>query len=198
MPRINLLPHRQIELARRQREFGVLAIGALLAAGAVTLFTSWGISSAIDHQRDRNELLKHEIAELDKQITEIQGLEAQKARMKSRMEVVERLQRSRPEVVHVFDQLARTLPDGVYLTSVKQNELKLEIKGVAQSSTRVSTFMRNIEASSWLTDPQLQVVETQKAGGFGSEFTLSAMQKSMTPAEDDRKARKPARAGGAT
>jgi len=199
MPQINLLPWRQIQRAQRQREFGFLALGAVAAALFVTFLTYLAFTSAIDGQRARNDLLKQEIAELDKQITEIQGLELQKARMKSRMEVVERLQRSRPEVVHVFDQLARTLPDGVYLTSVKQNDLKLEIKGVAQSSTRVSTFMRNIEASPWLTDPQLQVVETQKQGGAGSEFTLFATQKSVTPADDDRKPRRPAaRSAGAS
>jgi type IV pilus assembly protein PilN len=197
MPQINLLPWRQLQRAQRQKEFGLAALGALIAAGAVTLFTSWGISAAIDRQHERNELLKREIAQLDKQITEILGLEAQKERMRARMDIVERLQRSRPEVVHVFDQLLRTLPDGVYLTSVKQTDKKLELKGVAQSSTRVSTFMRNIEASSWLTDPQLQVVETVRQGGAGSEFTLFATQKSATPAEDERKPRRAGRPAGA-
>ena len=197
MPQINLLPHRQLERARRQKEFGMFALGALLAAAAVALFTSWGISSAIDRQRERNELLKHEVAELDKQITEIIGLEAQRSRLVSRMEIIERLQRSRPEVVHVFDQLARTLPDGVYLTSVKETGTKLELKGVAQSSTRVSTLMRNIEASSWLSDPQLQVVETAKQGTVGSDFTLFATQKSVVNPDDDRKPRRAARTPGA-
>jgi type IV pilus assembly protein PilN len=183
MPRINLLPWRQQERQRRQKEFGIFAIGAFLAAAAVTLFTSWGVSASIDRQRERNELLKTEIAELDRQITEILGLEAQKARLQARIEVIERLQRSRPEVVHVFDQLVRTLPEGVYLTSVKQADKKLELKGVAQSSTRVSTFMRNIEASPWLQEPQLQVVETMKNQAQGSEFTLFATQKSAV-AED--------------
>jgi type IV pilus assembly protein PilN len=174
-------------------------LGALLAAGAVTLFTSWAISGAIDRQHDRNEVLKKEIAELDKQITEILGLEAQKQRLVARMDIITRLQRSRPEVVHVFDQLARTLPDGVYLSSVKQNDKRLELKGIAQSSTRVSTFMRNIEASPWLTNPELQVVETMKTGGTGSEFTLFATQKSVEPAEDERRpARKAARPAGAS
>lgn len=197
MPQINLLPWRQLQRAQRKREFGFMALGALTAAGAVTLFTWWGISAAIQSQHDRNELLKQEIAELDKQITEIQGLEAQKERMKSRMEVVERLQRSRPEVVHVFDQLVRTLPDGVFLTSVKQTDLKLELKGIAQSSTRVSTFMRNIENSAWLSDPQLQVIETQKTGGAASEFTLFATQKSVTPTEETNKPKRPGRPAGA-
>jgi len=151
------------------------------------------------HEQRAGELLKTEIAQLDKQITEILGLEAQKGRLVSRMEIIERLQRSRPEVVHVFDQLARTLPDGVYLTSVKQSDKKLELKGVAQSSTRVSTLMRNIESSPWLADPQLQVVETMKQGGTGSEFTLFATQKSATPSEDEnRPQRTKKRAAGAS
>jgi len=184
MPQINLLPWRQRERARKQREFGLFAIGAAVAAVAVTLLVSFGVSSAIDRQHQRNELLKKEIADLDRQITEILGLEAQKARLMARMEIIERLQRSRPEVVHVVDQLARTLPDGVYLTSIKQTDKKLELKGVAQSSTRVSTFMRNIEASPWLTDPQLQVVETLKTGKVGDDFTLTAMQKSTVPDDE--------------
>jgi type IV pilus assembly protein PilN len=202
MPRINLLPWRQQERQRRQKEFGIFAIGAFLAAAAVTLFASWGVSASIDRQRDRNDLLKTEIAELDRQITEILGLEAQKARLQARIEVIERLQRSRPEVVHVFDQLVRTLPEGVYLTSVKQSAKRLELKGVAQSSTRVSTFMRNIEASPWLQEPQLQVVETMKNQAQGSEFTLFATQKSVAGDDEasggggaDKDKRRPARGG---
>jgi type IV pilus assembly protein PilN len=191
MPRINLLPWRAQQRTQRQKEFGLAVLGALLAAGAVMLFTSWAINGAIDRQHDRNAVLKKEIAELDKQITEILGLEAQKQRLVARMDIITRLQRSRPEVVHVFDQLARTLPDGVYLTSVKQNDKKLELHGVAQSSTRVSTFMRNIESSPWLMNPELQVVETLKSGGTGSEFTLFATQKSSEPVEDDRKPHRP-------
>ena len=199
MPRINLLPWRVQQRAKRQRDLGLAAIGAVIAAAAVMLFTIWGFDWAIDRQRERNELLKHEITELDKQITEIIGLEAQKQRLIARMDIITRLQRSRPEVVHVFDQLARTLPDGVYLSSVKQSDKRLELKGIAQSSTRVSTFMRNIEASPWLTNPELQVVETMKTGGTGSEFTLFATQKSVEPAEDERQpTRKGARPSGAT
>lgn len=198
MPRINLLPWRQQERAKRQKEFGLAAVGAVIAAAAVTLFTVWGYDWSIQRQKERNELLKTEIAELDKQITEILGLEAQKQRMKARMDIIQRLQRSRPEVVHVLDQLARTLPDGVYLSTVKQTDKKLELKGIAQSSTRVSTFMRNIEGSPWLTNPELQVVETLKSGGSGSEFTLFATQKSLEPAEDEQKPRKPPRPVGAS
>ena len=186
MPQINLLPWRQRERAKRQRDFGLFAIGAVVAALAVMLLVSIGVGASIDRQRARNDLLKKEIADLDRQITEILGLEAQKQRLVARMDIIERLQRSRPEVVHVVDQLARTLPDGIYLTSVKQNDKRLELKGVAQSSTRVSTFMRNIEGSTWLADPQLLVVETLKTGKAGAEFTLTAMQKT-TVTDDDAK-----------
>ena len=187
MPQINLLPWRQRERARIQREFGLFSIGAAVASVAVMLLVSFGVSNAIDRQHQRNELLKKEIAELDRQITEILGLEAQKARLVARMEIIQRLQRSRPEIVHVVDQLARTLPDGVYLTSIKQTDKRLELKGIAQSSTRVSTFMRNIEASAWLGDPQLQVVETLKTGKIGADFTLTTLQKSTVSDEDESK-----------
>jgi type IV pilus assembly protein PilN len=186
-----------LQRAQRQKEFGLMAVGAMLAAAVVTLFTWWGISGAIDHQHDRNEVLKQQIALLDKQITEILGLEAQRERLIARMEIIGRLQRSRPEVVHVFDQLARVLPEGVYLTSVKETERTLELKGVAQSSTRVSTLMRNIEASDWLTDPQLQVIETSKGATVGSDFTLLATQKSTVPTDDEPKKRRPHHAAGA-
>jgi type IV pilus assembly protein PilN len=138
----------------------------------------------IDRQQGRNEYLKKQIEELDRQITEILGLEAQRDRLIARMEIIDKLQRSRPEVVHLVDQIVRTLPDGIYLTSVKQNDKKLEIKGVAQSSTRVSTFMRNIEASDWLGDPQLQVVEARKGAQGGADFVLFATAKGVAFGDD--------------
>jgi type IV pilus assembly protein PilN len=197
MPRINLLPWRQMERAHRQREFGLAVVGAVLSAAAVTLLTSWAITAAIDRQNERNALLNKEIAALDKQITEIRDLEMQKQRLVARMEIISRLQRSRPEVVHVFDQLVRTLPEGVYLTSVKQTDKRIELHGVAQSSTRVSTLMRNIEASEWLTNPELQVIEAAK-GGVGSEFVLYATQKSAEPEPAPTPGHRAPRIGGKT
>lgn len=176
MPRINLLPWRAEERKKRQREFAFAAIGAVVAGGLVTLLLSLIVSGRIDQQNEKNQLLKDEIAKLDKQITEILGLENQKQRLIARMEIIQKLQRSRPEVVHLFDQLVRTLPDGVYLTSVKQTDKRLEFKGMAQSSTRVSAFMRNIDDSEWLKNPELEVVETKKDAALGSEFTLFANQ----------------------
>ena len=176
MPRINLIPWREAERKRKRQEFGVGALGALVAAGAIAFLINLQMGAAIDNQNERNQYLNDEIAKLDKQITEILALEQQKQRLRARIQVIEQLERSRTEIVHVFDQLVRTIPDGVNLTSLKQSDRKLQLKGVAQSSTRVASYMRNIEASEWLTDPSLDILETKDAGDGGSEFTLNAVQ----------------------
>jgi type IV pilus assembly protein PilN len=174
MPRINLLPWREQERKVRRREF-MVAAGAAVFAGIVfmgagkLMYQGW-----IDSQVEKNNLLKKEIVKLDAQIADIQDLENRKQRLVARMEIIERLQRKRPEIVHLFDELTRTVPEGVYLTQIKENGNKLEIHGVAQSSTRVSTFMRNIDASVWMDNPQLQVVEAAKDSPTGgSSFTLT-------------------------
>lgn len=184
MPRINLLPWRESERKRKRQEF-ILSVGAALATAAlVTLVGRWQMSAAIEHQNERNQILSGEIAELDKQIQEILGLENQKRRLLARMEVIETLQRSRPEIVHIFDEVVRVLPEGVYLTYLKQSGTRFEIRGVAQSSTRVSAFMRNIDASEWLADPALRIVETKGRDAGGAEFTLFANQRSRVPPEE--------------
>jgi type IV pilus assembly protein PilN len=152
------------------------ALGALVAAGAIAFLVNLQMGAAIDNQLERNQYLTGEIAQLDKQITEILALEQQKQRLRARIQVIEQLERSRPEIVHVFDQLVRTIPDGVSLTSLKQTDRRLQIKGLAQSSTRVASYMRNIDASEWLTDPSLDILETKGSGDGGSEFTLNAVQ----------------------
>jgi type IV pilus assembly protein PilN len=173
MPRINLLPWREQERKTRRREFGVAVGGAVIASiifalGGKLVYTSW-----TDSQLQKNNLLKKEIVKLDAQIADIQDLENRKQRLVARMEIIEKLQRKRPEIVHQFDELVRTVPDGVYLTLIKQNGNKLEIRGVAQSSTRVSTYMRNIDSSMWMDNPVLQVVEAAKdSANGGSSFTL--------------------------
>jgi type IV pilus assembly protein PilN len=176
MPRINLIPWREAERKRKRQEFGVGALGALIAAGLIAFLVNLQMGAAIDNQNERNEYLTKEIANLDKQITEILALEQQKQRLRARIQVIEQLERSRPEIVHVFDQLVRTIPDGVNLTSLKQNDRRLTLKGLAQSSTGVASYMRNIDASEWLTDPSLDILETKGAGDGGSEFTLNAVQ----------------------
>ena len=179
MPSINLLPWRQELRQRRRKEF-LIGIGAAFGlAIIVTLLAHLTVSSMIDAQKRRNELLTAEIAELDKAIEQILSLEAQRDRMISRMQVIDTLQASRPEVVKLFDQMVSTLPEGVYLTSVKQSGRKLEFNGVAQSSTRVSAFMRNIDSSEALSAPELKVIQTGRDAGPGAQFTLFASQRAV-------------------
>lgn len=186
MPRINLLPWREAERKRKRQEF-YLSIGAAFATAAlVILLGNWQMSASINNQKDRNDLLTREIAGLDKKIEEINGLDAQKRRLLARMDIIETLQRSRPEIVHVFDELVRVLPEGVYLTYLRQSGNKFELRGVAQSSTRVSSFMRNIDSSEWLAEPVLRIVETRSADpSRGADFTLFANQRSHATPEGE-------------
>ena len=196
MPRINLLPWREEERKERKVAFTVALGVSALAAGVVTFAVYLLFGSMIDAQEGRNEQLRGEIKRLDKQIEEINNLEASKQRFIARMEIIEKLQRSRPEIVHVFDEIVRTLPDGVYLTGVKQTDKKFKFEGVAQSSTRVSSFMRNIDGSEWLRNPELEVVQTTKDKGPGSNFTLYAQQVSNANPDEGTGAGKGARKTG--
>ncbi len=168
MPRINLLPWREEQRKERKLAFTVALMGGTAAAVVAAFAGYLMFGSMIAAQEARNELLRGEIKQLDKQIEEINNLESAKQKFIARMEIIERLQRSRPEIVHLFDTIVRTMPDGVYLTNVKQTTKRLKFDGVAQSSTRVSTFMRNIDGSEWLRNPELEVVETKRGNTTGS------------------------------
>ena len=191
MPRINLLPWREAERREAQTQFAIGMVAATLVAGLIAFAVYLVFESMISAQQRRNEQLRTEIKHLDKQIEEINNLEATKQQFIARMDIIEKLQRSRPAIVHVFDTIVKTLPDGTYLTGVKQSDRKLQFDGVAQSSTRVSAFMRNIDASEWLKNPELQVV--QSGSGTGSSFTLFAQEASTDQPDDQPKA--PAAAG---
>lgn len=186
MPRINLLPWREEDRKRRQREF-LIAMGASFVAAVVVLgLTMFAFSQMIDHQQSRNRRLTSEIEILDKSITEIDGLERQKERLLARMEIIEQLQRSRPEIVHLFDELTRKLPEGVYLTGMKQQGTQVELKGIAQSSTRVSALMRQVDSSEWLTDPGVIRVETTEQGpARQAEFVVNLKQVSQGDEAED-------------
>ncbi|MGA2862397.1 MAG: PilN domain-containing protein [Steroidobacteraceae bacterium] len=193
MPRINLLPWRDQQRRERKLAFFV-ALGGAVALAAIAAFIAYLLlGSMIDAQEHRNERLRAQIKVLDKQIEEINDLEAQKQKFISRMQIIEKLQSSRPEVVHLFDELVKEMPDGTYLTTVKQTGNKLKLDGVAQSSTRVSALMRNISASQWLRNPELEVVQT-KGDTVGSSFVLDAEQISLHDSDDTGAAKRPVRA----
>jgi type IV pilus assembly protein PilN len=193
MPRINLLPWRDEQRKERKLRFLVWLGGAAIGA-CLTAFVGYLLmDSMVSAQDARNQTLKAEIAELDKQIEKINSLEADKARFIARMDVIEKLQRSRPEIVHVFDEISKQLPDGVYLTGITQTGSRLRFQGVAQSSTRVSAFMRNIDGSSYLKNPELEVVKTEKSATTGATFVLYADQRGAPAEAEAADANKPKR-----
>lgn len=191
MPRINLLPWREAQRKERKVAFVAALGGAAACAAVATMGVYLLYTGMIDAQVRRNELLQQQIKVLDRQIEEINNLEQTKRQFIARMEIIEKLQRSRPEIVHVFDQIVKTLPDGVYLTSVTEAGDHLKFTGVAQSSTRVSAFMRNIDASQWMRNPTLEVIQSA-SGVFGSSFTLDAQE---TGGDADADAEAPAHPG---
>lgn len=187
MARINLLPWRQERRKRRQKEFGsLIGLTALLAA-----FLAFGIYSyfnvLIDNQNARNTYLQNEITALDARIKEIEGLEKQRAALLARKEVIEQLQANRSQMVHLFDELVRTIPEGVRLNAIKQNGDQLTLEGIAQSNARVSSYMRSLEKSGWMTNPDLAIIEAK--GGDKAmpyQFTLRVtLTKPKQPGEAD-------------
>jgi type IV pilus assembly protein PilN len=177
MPRINLLPWRAELREKRKKEFLTAILAAVLCGGLLAYGYKLTVQAQIRAQNQRNTVLREEIAQLDMQIEEINTLEAQKERLLARMEIIDQLQKSRPGVVHLFDELVSTLPEGTYLTEVKQSSARIEITGSAQSSTRVAALMRNIDASEWLRDPGLDVVQTVDEGAArNAQFKIFAQQ----------------------
>jgi type IV pilus assembly protein PilN len=161
MARINLLPWRAERRARRQKEFyGLLGASALAAVLLGFLIVSY-YNGQLEGQGQRNAFLQTEIQKLDAQIKEIEDLDRKKAQLLMRKQVIEELQASRSQMVHLFDELVRTIPDGVRLTSIKQAGEVLTLEGQSQSNARVSTYMRNIEASGWMREPDLSIIEAK-------------------------------------
>jgi type IV pilus assembly protein PilN len=159
--KINLLDWRTELTNFRQQQFAaMLGLGLVVAAGSVFMVTV-GVQGAIDHQRERNAFLQSQIAEMDKKIKEIEELEKVKANLLARMKVIEELQASRTAMVHFFDEIVNTLPDGVYIKTLKQAGSGVTVEGVAESNGRVSAYMKNIESSRWFAEPRLIVINTK-------------------------------------
>lgn len=173
MTRINLLDWRAERREQRKQQFFTMLVLALMVAGSVLGAGAFAMSNAIDRQTERNDYLKSEIAEADRKIKEIEELEKVKSSLLARMQIIEELQSSRSATVHFFDELVGTLPEGVNLASVKQTGNRVTIEGVAESNGRVSTYMKNLDASEWFADPVLVVIRTvEKDQQRESQFTL--------------------------
>ena len=181
MIRINLLPHREEKRKARQKQFAMLS-GLAAAIGLAVAGALWVVFDAqIENQKDRNKYLTTEIAKLDKQIDEIKRIREETASLLSKKQVVEGLQSNRSEPVYLLDQLLRQLPEGLYLKSIKQTGAKISVTGYAQSNARVSAFMRNIDASPYLGNPNLieikaVTVNTQRANEFILDFLIKRVK----------------------
>ena len=161
MARINLLPWRAERRVQRQREFYVM-LGAAAIAGLLLSFLLWfHYDRQVAGQTERNDFLKDEIAKVQAQNKEIEKLDEQKRRLLARKDVIEKLQANRSQMVHLFDSLVRTIPDGVMLANIKQEGEVLTLQGRAQSNARVSAYMRNLETSGWMTKPELSIIEAK-------------------------------------
>ena len=182
MIRINLLPHREEKRkARRQQFYGLLVLVSVLA-GLIVFLTYSIIDGYITSQEERNASRRTEIAAPDKQIDETRKRKEQAQALRARKQIIESLQRDRAEAVRLLSELVKQMPEGVYLRSIKQDNTKISLVGYAQSSARVSTLMRNIEASPWLERPQLvEIKAVQVEKRRLNEFSLFAFLKRETP-----------------
>lgn len=186
MAKINLLPWRAELRRRRQRDF-LTALGAVAVLSIGVWFGIRGyIGQLTEHQNARNAYLQQQIAAMDRQIKEIADLEKDKERLLARMRAIEMLQASRPVVVRLFDEIVDTMPEGVFLTELSQKERVITVKGTARSNARVSNLMRNIEASGWVTNPKLQIIENKTIEGERvATFTLTFEQRQPSPVEGE-------------
>ena len=178
MARINLLPWREQLREERKQRFLIALGGVLLVSGGLVFLGDQYFSSAIENQSARNDFLRKEIAVLDARIKEISELKTRRQQLLERMKIIQDLQGNRPIIGRVFDQLVRTLPDGVYYTGLKMNGHTIAIAGAAESNNRVSNLMRNLDASDWLTSPNLTEVKaiTQGAVDQANTFQLTVQQ----------------------
>ncbi|MCG7874348.1 MAG: PilN domain-containing protein [Candidatus Thiodiazotropha lotti] len=181
MARINLLPWREAERKERQKEFGMMVLAGVLFSALAVYGVHSIIQSQIEAQNQRNNFLKQEIKTVEKQISEIRDLDKTKQNLLARMNIIQELQSSRPQIVHLFDEVVTTLPMGVYLDQIDQTANKVTFEGQAQSNARVSSMMRNIDNSEWLENPTLDFIESKEKTGTGySHFKLTVKQASQT------------------
>lgn len=176
MAHINLLPWREEKRQEQTRQFATITGLSLILTGAIIFVVHVTFNNQIDHQKSRNKLLNDEITQLDEALKQIEELEDTKEQLLARMDVIQSLQQQRPQIVHLFDDFVRTVPEGIYLVDVKQENSQLTIKGVAESNGRVSAYMRNIDASEWMATPKLKVIKTREGTLRSSDFTLLTSQ----------------------
>lgn len=198
MARINLLPWRLERRQLRQKEFyGMLGL-AVGAALLISFLIVMYYNGQVEGQQNRNDYLRQQIVLVEAQLKEIEELDRKKANLLARKQVIEQLQASRSQMVHLFDELVRTIPEGVRLNSIKQTGQTLTLEGLAQSNARVSSYMRNLEDSGWMANPDLTIIETKgQDKGLPNVFSLKVTLKTPTSTEAAAAEAAPAVAGGA-
>ena len=196
MSNINLLPWREERRKELTSQFVALAMGVAIIA-ALLVAAGWvHANGRVDHQKSRNQYLQNEIDILNTKLQEIKDLENTKQNLLARMNVIQELQRSRPEIVHLFEELVTTIPEGVWLLNIKQAGKNLTIDGKAESNARVSAYMRNLEASDWLKNPTLEVIQADEDTRT-AQFTLKLQQESLIAGEEDSGSKSKAKKGTA-
>jgi type IV pilus assembly protein PilN len=186
MTQINLLPWREELRQEQKKQFAMMALMTCILSAAIVGLIHFQMQAKIDYQLSRNRFLTQEIAKLDEEIKEIAELQKVRRSLIERMEVIQDLQASRPSIVHLFSEIVSTVPNGVYLESLQQTGASLLINGEAESNARVSTYMRNLQASDWLKDPNLTVIEIEdKKVSRISTFTLTVKQTSPNATEQE-------------
>ena len=191
MPHINLLPWREDLRKQRNKDFGMLCFGFAVVTGIAVGSVHYGYSQQLGWQTERNQYLQAEIGKLNKKIDEIKDLDAERESLLARMKIIEELQASRPEIVHLFDELVSTLPEGVFYEKVTQRGGVLTLAGVSESNSRVSTLMRSLEDSAYLQKPSLVEIKREVKQGPAEEelrlsnFTLKVTQEGQTKEAED-------------
>jgi type IV pilus assembly protein PilN len=184
MARINLLPHRQLKRAERQRQFNLFLVATVIAGGAIVFMGQTFISTKIDAQSDRNRRLEEANTKLDKEIAEIEDLKGQIQDVLARKQVVENLQSNRSQAVIVLDEISRQLPEGVYLKTIKQQGPLINLQGIADTNARVATLVRNLSASQWMESPNLIEIKATTVNNLKyNDFILSVNLKVQQPPE---------------
>ena len=190
MPHINLLPWREELRSERQRQLINIAAGAAVVMLGIIVLVHLRMAGMITDQDNRNKYMTEQIAIVDKQITEINTLEKEKAALLARMKVIQELQGTRPVIVHLFDEIAKTLPAQVVLLSLKREGEGISLEGIADSNDYVSQFMRNLSDSPWLTNPRLTVIEANKAQYPGASwFQLTVSQAKLDKLKNKKAAK---------
>ena len=185
MANINLLPWREELRKEKTQQFATMTGFAIILTVCFIALIQFTINGQITYQKKRNQILLDEIARLDIALKEIEGLEETKAKLLSRMDIIQSLQQKRPQIVHLFDEIVRTVPEGIYLTGIKQSESTININGVAESNGRVSAYMRNIDGSDWMSTPKLTVIESKQGTLRSSDFVLKTSQSTPKSNEEE-------------